>query len=60
MFNILNWLARRQVKQCEKENPAKESTNVCVLRLVDPPTVDRDDFGDKFDKVIEVTEGRDE
>jgi len=63
-MNLLNWFARRKIKACSEEMENKLTvtltTNVCYLRLVDPPTVTRDDFGDKFDKVVEVTEGKDE
>jgi len=62
--SILDWLARRQMNQCAEELDKKLSdpltTNVCHLRLVDPATVKREDFGDKFDRVIETTEGKDE
>ena len=63
MFNLLNWFARRKVKECseEMENRLTDplTTNVCHLRLVEPATVKREDFGDKFDRVVKRTEGED-
>ena len=52
MRRLLNWLARRKVKECseEMENRLTDplTTNVVYLRLVDPATVKREDFGDKI------------
>lgn len=62
MFNLLRWLFDRQTKNCEEElnmrltGPLPETTNVCLLRLVDP----LEETDPQEEDMIQAMEGDDE